>query len=75
MDQKIHGPYLNIIGVPELIHTSKEEVSDEDVLKRLDELKKLGVDKKASIEITSQELKVNKNYIKDLVIKASEKLK
>ena len=53
----------------------KQEVSDEDVFKRLDELKKLGVDKKASIEITSQELKVNKNYIKDLVIKASEKLK
>ena len=56
-------------------NTSKQEVSDEDVIKRLDELKKLGVDKKASIEITSQELKVNKNYIKDLVIKASEKLK
>ena len=56
-------------------NTSKQEVSDEDVFKRLDELKRLGVDKKASIEITSQELKVNKNYIKDLVIKASEKLK
>ena len=56
-------------------NTSKEEVSDEDVLKRLDELKKLGVDKKASIEITSQELKVNKNHIKDLVMKASDKLK
>jgi 16S rRNA (cytidine1402-2'-O)-methyltransferase len=56
-------------------NTSKQEVSNEDVLKRLDELKKLGVDKKASIEITSQELKANKNYIKDLVIKASEKLK
>ena len=56
-------------------NTSKEEVSDEDVLKRLDELIKLGVDKKASIEITSQELKVNKNHIKDLVMKASDKLK
>lgn len=53
----------------------KTEVADADILKRLEELKALGVDKKASIEITSQELKVNKNYIKDLLIKSSEKLK
>jgi len=49
--------------------------SDDDILNRLDELKKLGVDKKASIEIVSQELKTNKNHIKDLVIKSSERYK
>lgn len=53
-------------------NTSEKEVSDNDILKRLEELKKLGVDKKISIEITSQELKVNKNYIKDLVIKGNK---
>lgn len=54
-------------------NTSKTEVSNEDILKRLEELKKLGVDKKASVEITSQELKVNKNLIKDLMIKANDR--
>ena len=52
-----------------------EKASDEDIFKRLNELKAMGVDKKISVEITSQELKVNKNYIKDLVIKANEKTK
>ena len=51
-------------------NSEEAKVSDADILKRLDELKKLGVDKKASVEITSQELKVNKNYIKDLTMKA-----
>lgn len=50
-------------------NNEKTEVSDNDIKKRLEELKKLGVDKKASIEIVCQELKVNKNYIKDLVMK------
>ena len=49
---------------------NNEKVSDEDIFKRLNELKMMGVDKKISLEITSQELKVNKNYIKDLIIKA-----
>lgn len=56
-------------------NTEKNEVSDQDIMKRLEDLKKLGVDKKASIEITCQELKINKNYVKDLVIKSSDKLK
>lgn len=47
----------------------KTEVSEEDILKRLNELEKMGVDKKVSIEITCQELKVNKNFVKNLVIK------
>ncbi|MCQ2086812.1 MAG: 16S rRNA (cytidine(1402)-2'-O)-methyltransferase [Bacilli bacterium] len=50
-------------------NTNEVEVTDEDIKKRLNELKALGVDKKASIEITSQELKVNKNRIKDLTMK------
>jgi hypothetical protein len=54
---------------------NSEKASDEDIFKRLNELKAMGVDKKISIEITSQELKVNKNYIKDLVIKANDKAK
>ena len=54
---------------------NSEKASDEDIFKRLNELKAMGVDKKISIEITSQELKVNKNYIKNLVIKANDKAK
>ena len=54
---------------------NSEKASDEDIFKRLNELKAMGVDKKISVEITSQELKVNKNYIKDLVIKANDKAK
>lgn len=50
-------------------NSNTEEVSDDDIKKRLNELKSLGVDKKAAIEITSQELKVNKNRIKDLIMK------
>lgn len=56
-------------------NSDKNVVSDEDILKRFEELNRLGVDKKASVEIISQELKINKNRIKDLLIKSSEKHK
>ena len=49
-------------------NTETNEVSDNEILKRFDELIKLDVDKKASIEIISQEFKVNKNRIKKLIL-------
>ena len=51
-------------------NNDKSDVSDEDILNRILELEKLGVDKKVSIEITCQEFKTNKNYVKNLVIKS-----
>jgi len=54
-----------------IVQGSAEEksLSDEAIKSRIDELLKLGVSQKASIEIASQELKVNKNKIKDLILK------
>lgn len=56
-------------------NNSIKECSDDEILKRIDELEKLEVNKKAIVEIVSEELKINKNYIKKLVFKSTEKLK
>lgn len=63
---------LTLIGEMVIIvegNCDAEETSDEQIIKRVDELKDLGVSQKAAIEITSQELKVNKNRIKALILK------
>ena len=65
-DKFIHSKYNPKIEG----NNDKSDVSDEDILNRILELEKLGVDKKASIEITCQEFKTNKNYVKNLVIKS-----
>ena len=49
-------------------NSETNEVGDNEILKRFDELTKLDVDKKTSIEIISQEFKVNKNRIKGLIL-------
>lgn len=44
-----------------------DEISDEQIKKRFEEIIKLGVENKAAIEIVSQELNVNKNRVKKLI--------
>lgn len=48
---------------------SEDKISDLEIKNRIKDLLELGVNKKAAIEIAAHELKVNKNRIKDLVIK------
>ena len=44
-----------------------DEISDEQIKNRFEEIIKLGVENKAAIEIVSQELNVNKNRVKKLI--------
>ena len=44
-----------------------DEISDEQIKKRFEEIIKLGVENKAAIEIVSQELNVNKNRVKKFI--------
>ena len=48
--------------------TAEEKVSDEELIKRYNELIKKGVTNKVSAEIVSEEFNVNKNYVKSLTM-------
>jgi len=45
----------------------EEVVTDEQIIERVEKLQEMGVTTKTSIEIASEELKINKNYVKKLI--------
>ena len=77
-EEQIRGTLSEFINVEEsslkgeivvIIDGAKnvDEISDEQIKKRFEEIIKLGVENKAAIEIVSQELNVNKNRVKKLI--------
>ena len=77
-EEQIRGTLSEFINVEEsslkgeivvIIDGAKnvDEISDEQIKNRFEEIIKLGVENKAAIEIVSQELNVNKNRVKKLI--------
>jgi 16S rRNA C1402 (ribose-2'-O) methylase RsmI len=52
---------------------NNEEISDEDIIKKYEYFVQNGMKSKDAIKVTSDELKIKKNYVYDLVIQHKNK--